>query len=37
MNWLNRLFDGLNKLSPSAGALMALVLVFAIVVVMKIG
>lgn len=29
MNWLNQLFDSLNKLSPSAGGLIALVLVVA--------
>lgn len=35
MDWLNQLFEGLNELSPSGGALIALVLVFAIVVVLK--
>jgi hypothetical protein len=35
VDWLNQLFESLNKLSPSGSALIALVLVFAIVLVMK--
>lgn len=37
MNWLNQLFESLNKHFPNGGALIALVLVFAILVVMKFG
>jgi hypothetical protein len=35
MGWLSQLIEMVNKLSPSASALIALVLIFAIVVVTK--